>query len=716
MTIQEVLIENYLCYYGVKKFAFSEGLNIILGENGEGKTKFFEAIEWLLKGDTNQLELMVSAKKVHEIVPGESFRVRVAITANQHNETKILTRQFTIKKKENGTIETSKPSLEGVEELKNGERSQVDGQRLMDQLFPSAISRYSMFKGEATLNIFENDDALLNLINTFSDAKHFDKYLDKGKFLQLEAEKAVDAASRSETKNKALYNRLEFEINQLEESKSRIKTFLDSTSEQIKKTRENLEEVENYVQNAEALETINKRISDLRTKIDQKGACIHEDFTIELFDEKWLLMDFETIHNEFAQKVNSFSSQHRTLQSEFDKEVGIKIGEKRAQAKLLNDAIPLPITVPSKAIMEEMLKDELCKVCNRKAEKDSEPYKFMLKRLEEYINHQMPSNQEDDMPEKLFSYDYITKLVNMSATHEDSLSSIRDIRTAIKELFELNDKIRSEIEKLNASLEVETEERNRIIGNSTIGESRLQDVLKNYNGWQKDLAKYQKEEIDYESQLNGIKLTLQQKKQEKDKIDIEVANTFLIKTRTILRDICTIFKDTRDLKFDEFILELQKKSNEFFSKINAGAFHGEIRIIKKSKSTKTVVDVELHENDQILYKPNQSLLTSMHIAVLFAISELASNRNEERYPLIFDAPTSSFGETKTGAFLNIISETGNQIILLLKDFIINDLEKGLLTIKPEFNQIKRDKAFWVKLERPFNQKVLSTINTEIISL
>ena len=47
MIIREVTIENYLCYYGPKKFNLADGLNIILGENGEGKTKFFEAIEWL---------------------------------------------------------------------------------------------------------------------------------------------------------------------------------------------------------------------------------------------------------------------------------------------------------------------------------------------------------------------------------------------------------------------------------------------------------------------------------------------------------------------------------------------------------------------------------------------------------------------------------------------------------------------------------------------
>jgi DNA sulfur modification protein DndD len=716
MIIQEVVIENYLCYYNVKKFAFSEGLNIILGENGEGKTKFFEALDWLFKGDSNNLDMLVSAKKLAEMQIDESFRVRVSISVKQHTDLKILTRQFIVKKKGENRCETSSQTLEGIEETNSGERNQVDGKRLMEQVFPTTIRRYSMFKGEAALDIFDQTDTLITLINTFSEAKHYDKYSEKGGYLKVEAEKAVDSATKNATKNKAEYTRLETDIKILEDNKFRAKTFLDSTEDQIKKIQENLEDVENFVSNAEALEIVNKRISDIKSKIEIANGRIHEDYTTSLFDEKWILLDYEELHVSFTEKVNSLSSKRRELQREFDTEIGIIIGEKRAQAKLLNNAIPLPTTVPSKAIMEEMIADQLCKVCNRPAKKGSKPYEFMLSRLEEYITSQIPINQVTDETEQLFTNDYTTKLVNLSSSHEDSLASLRRIGIDIKELFRFNEKQRGEIARLETALETEIQERDRIIGNSSIGQSKLQDVLKNYNGWQKDLIKQQKEESELKKEIDEINRNLKIKKIEKDKIDIQNANIFLIKTRSILRDIYTIFKDTREAKFDEFILLLQSKTNEFFSKINAGAFTGEVIFTRKISGGKPTVLIELQEDGRILHKPNQSLLTSMHISILFAISQLASDKIEEGYPMIFDAPTSSFGETKTGAFLNIISQTGNQIILLLKDFIVLDKDTNNLSIKPEFSHIKRDKAFWVKLERPFDSKVLKTINTEIISL
>ena len=58
MIIKKVKIENFLSYFDNKTFEFSNGLNIILGENGEGKTKFFDAVEWLLQDNNTEKEVM----------------------------------------------------------------------------------------------------------------------------------------------------------------------------------------------------------------------------------------------------------------------------------------------------------------------------------------------------------------------------------------------------------------------------------------------------------------------------------------------------------------------------------------------------------------------------------------------------------------------------------------------------------------------------------
>lgn len=716
MIIRKIQIDNYLCYYDTNTFELSEGLNIILGENGEGKTKFFESVDWLFNGENRELDMLVSAKKLNETEIGDSFRVRVSMTVEQYGEKSIITKSFLAKKEKANECSTSSFMIEGISENSSGERTQVDGQALLDRIFPFQIRKYSMFKGEAALNIFESDSALANLINLFSEAKHYDKYSEKGAFLREKAEKAVEDSSKLDKKNEALYRRLEGEILQLEREKEKYKVHLNATEDEIKKIEENLQDAERHVSNADALETLNKRIKEIEERISYLTGGIDENYTTSLFDENWILVNFEPFHKEFAEKVSAHSKTRRELQSEFDKQKGIKVGEKKAKAELLNNAIPLPNNVPSKAVMEEMLNDEICKVCNREAKKGSEAYEFMMKRLKTYLESQVTEENETDKDEPLFKYDYTNRLDNLSISHEDNLKNLRLIRTKIKELFEFNDDRKKDIEELNEQLEKEKSEREKILGNSSIGAEKLSDVLKNYNAWQRDLKYRNKEQVDYTTKLKSLESELKAKKEEKDKIDTSSANSFLIKTRNILRDIETIFIDTKEKKFDEFIEKLQTKSNNFFKTINIDAFTGTIVFTRRNKVNRTIVEVELQEDGRTFYKPNQSLLTSMHISILFAISELASEIKEENFPMIFDAPTSSFGENKTAQFLNLIFETENQKILLIKDFLHTDKATKTLSIKKEFENVRRDKAFWVKLERPFDTNNLKTINSQVITL
>jgi DNA sulfur modification protein DndD len=715
MIIRKIQIENYLCYYGISTFELSEGLNIILGENGEGKTKFFEAIDWLFNGENSQLDKLVSAKKLEETELGDSFRVSVTMIVEQYGLKNIITKSFQAKKDKSNECSASIFHVEGIEENSLGERNQVDGIQLLDRIFPFQIRKYSMFKGEAELNIFNNEYALLNLINLFSDAKHYDKYTEKGAYLRKNAEKAVEDSSKMDKKNELLYKNLEREIILLEENKSKCNDVLNEIEAEIKAIEINLQDAENHVNNADALDILNKRIKELENKISYLNGRIDENYTTHLFDENWILVDFEDVHKIYTEKISFFSKKRREMQTEFDKQIGVKEGEKKAIQELLNKSIPLPIGTPSKAHMEEMLNDEICKVCNREAKKGSDAYEYMVERLNVYLQSQIANDIKTEDNKPLFQYNYLNRLENYSMSHEDNLKNIRILRSKINELFEFNANRKQDIEILKAQLELEQSERSKILGDSSKSEEGLKSTLSSYNTWQNNLRTQNEKSIKLNSSLKNFETEIKLKRAEKDKIDLNSANSFFVRTRNILRDIETIFSDTKEKKFDEFIEKLQIKSNNFFKKINIDAFTGSIIFKRSITGNKTIVDVNLHEEGRVFYRPNQSLLTSMHISILFAISELASEIKEENFPMIFDAPTSSFGESKTAQFLNLVYETKNQKILLLKDFIQRD-ESKVLFIKKEFEMIKRDKAFWVKLERPFDVNNLKTINTQVITI
>ena len=69
MIIKKLVIQNFRSYYGQKVFEFGKGLNLILGANGDGKTTFYEALEWLFRTDgTNKMNSeFISKKRIEEL-------------------------------------------------------------------------------------------------------------------------------------------------------------------------------------------------------------------------------------------------------------------------------------------------------------------------------------------------------------------------------------------------------------------------------------------------------------------------------------------------------------------------------------------------------------------------------------------------------------------------------------------------------------------------
>ena len=109
MVIRKIEILNFRLFYKENLVELTNGLNLILGWHGDGKTTFFDALDWLFRTDgTNKMDTkLISKKRIEELFPGDSDNLRVAITYEHKGKTKILEKMFRFTKSFDGEVVTS---------------------------------------------------------------------------------------------------------------------------------------------------------------------------------------------------------------------------------------------------------------------------------------------------------------------------------------------------------------------------------------------------------------------------------------------------------------------------------------------------------------------------------------------------------------------------------------------------------------------------------
>ena len=87
-------------------------------------------------------------------------------------------------------------------------------------------------------------------------------------------------------------------------------------------------------------------------------------------------------------------------------------------------------------------------------------------------------------------------------------------------------------------------------------------------------------------------------------------------------------------------------------------------------------------------------------------------KRDEDYPLIFDAPTSSFGEFKEDIFYNIIDHIDKQCIIFTKDLLKYDREtESRILDYDKINQLSCS-VYRIQKAAGYDEEDLSTIKTQ----
>ena len=718
MKLNKIIIKNFRSYYGENCFELSDGLNLVIGDNGDGKTTFFEALEWLFDtSKDNKSESNISEMRKAEMGIGDSDEVSVTMTFDHRGEKEIC-KKFIFEKDTNGSVRTRDFSFVGYE-IVGAERYKRDGKILLESCFDTVIRRYCLFKGERELNVFDNNTALKTLVDTFSGIKQFDNLVELTTYFEQQSDNLVIKELKKDKKQEEVIKRLEYELSKVQSDISDVRHDISIKEKAVSDYETRLRVLEENQDACEKLQDINARIEQKKIEQRRLMGYINLDYNAMLLDDMWILRAFPSILSEYQKKVSSLSREKRKLQKAEDERIAIEKGKQEAIKeiqKLANDATPLPWNLPDKETMQEMIDDEICKVCGRPAEKGSDAYNFMVNKLNEYLDHirkeSESAQQQEALVKPLFENTYINELHTRSIQLSgDTEQELMGLATAIADRLSFVQSRKQDLERVNKDLtEAEDAKMQLLIQTPDLTEEMLIKNFKDFKGLS-DSSK--RASLDLQELNHELEVLEAQKQELKERQNQIVPSNGIVrvyqKVHITLERIMKAFEAAKNRNVEEFIQTLEEQANIYLKKLNADDFRGVIKIKRTADGS---ARINLYSsNDTLIANPGGAQKTTMYMSVLFAISKITTLKRDEDYPLIFDAPTSSFGEFKEDIFYNIIDNIDKQCVIFTKDLLRydRDTEKREL----DFDKINQLSCSVYRIQKApgYDEEDLSTIRT-----
>ncbi len=699
MIIRKLEIENFRSYYGENNvFEFGDGLTLILGDNGDGKTTFFEALQWLFdvsKTDEIQKKHALddfSEMKKSKLENGESANLRVYMEF-VHDGYKSIEKSLTITKNDDNYV-VDDYNFKGTEELDSG-RVSCDGRELVLRCFDAEMQYFSMFKGESRLDVLDGPEALKKLVNTYSDIKNFDRLVELTSIFEGKSDRAYIRESKNDEKTKKTATEYDTKLIKLSREIQDLKKEINEKTATVNRYETMLQDLEQNQETRDRYNDLSQNLKRKRDRIVTLRANIDKvNLNTSLLDQYWIMCDFPKILTSFRNKCTQFRKEKERLNEEFILERGRELGElnalRREHGSLVNGTTELPWYLPTPDVMDEMIKDRICKVCGRPAEEHSEAYKFMVNKLEKYKNHiaeetKIKEEQARLRKKRLFTEEHIEDMNalshRLSGQEEAKISGIaNEINNRLEVVamysYELA-QVRKEVD------EIENDISRLLIQAGNISEEVIKKDSADVTHMFKEKGKAEKDRINLEHELADKTLEYEDLKEKMNKLQPGNSMSRLYQKVHIAFDqIAKASVRAKENNLHRFLQDLKDNANKYMDMLSTRDFHGEISLFYRKEKDEAGIRLRSSSAGEETYikKPSDSQKTVMYISILFAVSDFAYNKREEQYPLIFDAATSSFGDSKEEDFYNTINSIDKQCIIVTKDFITagevrkNDIE------------------------------------------
>lgn len=692
MLIKKIIIDNFQCYAGTDNvFEFEKGINIIIGDNGSGKSKLYDAFYWLLydqifdslKRQFTKTSYMgnavVSDKAKNECEIGQEIKTRVVLYLEEGRNEYQLQRHFTIKKiSKNEWQENQKSFLDGFQkdvlDFKPISEDQI--KLTIEKLLPSNIQPYLWFQGEQVDELidFQEKETLTKAINALSDIKIFDAYSEISEELLDSAIKDFNRELKNVSKNSENIQNSITEQEQLEIRLKRAENELTEINNNLFYAQQGKEDLFTKIEDAEKIIKIQEENKHLQNQLERLKIKLDEfPFLINrgIFDNKWLLTGLKPLLKEYTDKFIKY--EHQRADTLSDRKAEVKV-EQAANANL-------PINVPGRTKLEEMLEQNICFVCNRSLEEDEhakEHIQFLIDRAK-----QIRVNNKDLIPNN-FSHEF--SRLSFICNQQESL--IDEINDSITYKFSDMEKVQQKYNILLEKIKDSQQELEQLSNFSAVGEHDARNIAAAFKSNENSEKQLNDNKLRTEANISKIKAQIIELKNSIVKSDASAEMSEEIKNRKyVFEKLALITKRAKNRIYSQQIHKIEEEANKHFHSMTNDNKSARGKIILEALPNGAYMPKNVDDTGKQLGQLNDSNIILIKLSVIMAIVS-AKGRSAEFYPLITDAPTSKFSDNYTISFCKTVGEVFSQCIIMSYDFYHNtSLRQRLFSEVPNLGTI-----------------------------